>query len=91
MQKRKQTTTIPFPFERMSYKEFFDTDTFQDDKLLVLNKNDPSAVLATIPMHRVLWAANSSYFRVYLKNWTSHEVKFSIDENDKEALDTVVK
>jgi hypothetical protein len=91
MQKKNENNNSIISFRTMSYKEFFDTDTFQDDKLLVLNKNDPSAVLATIPMHRVLWAANSSYFRVYLKNWTSHEVKFSIDENDKEALDTVVK
>ena len=75
----------------MSLKEFFATEMFQDDNLLVLNKNDPTDVLLTMPIHRVLWAANSSYFRVYLKNWTSNEVKFSIDPEDKDALDAVIK
>ena len=75
----------------MSLKEFFATEMFQDDNLLVLNKNDPTDVLTTIPIHRVLWAVNSSYFRVYLKNWNSQEVKFSIKAEDKEALDAVIK
>ena len=64
---------------------------FQDGTLILLNIDDTDEVLDKIPIHRVVWTANSTYFGVYLKDWNSSEVKFSIDKADRCYFDIVIK
>ena len=66
----------------MAYSEYLDNSMFQDGTLILLNINDSDEVLDRIPMHCIVWAANSTYFNAYLKDWNSTEVKFSIEKED---------
>ena len=75
----------------MSYSNFFYNNMFQDGTLILLNIDDTDEVLDKIPIHRVVWTANSTYFGVYLKDWNSSEVKFSIDKADRCYFDIVIK
>ena len=64
---------------------------FEDGTLILLNISDTDEVLDRISIHRIVWAANSSYFSVYLKDWNSTEIKFSIDKADRHYFDIVIK
>ena len=64
---------------------------FQHGTLIRLNISDTDEVLDKIPIHRIVWEANSNYFCGYLKDWNSTKIKFSIDKDDRYSFDIVVK
>ena len=71
---------------------YYNSEEFADHKLCLYNEN--KVHLKTFPVHRIIWAQHSSYFRSLFLRWQtepSDNLSYTIDKDENDVFELIIK